>query len=452
MYRRTRKIPTLAALFLLCIGFGALFYFDSRSPQTTISATSPSVPKNIHFTNITDSSFTVSWFTEKAELARLQISIDGKTFTYFDDLDSDTTSRPRMTHSITTKNLQEGKSYPFKIISGDSRCISKESCPSFEKSTSKKFPSSQLTPVRGTVTTAINKPAEDAIIYLIIGKSAPLSGRADSAGLWVIPLQNLLTAEALIPYTPQDSDPVEITAMLSPELKTTYTTTFQSLRENSIIPLMQFGNPQNPTIPRPKQAVSTPTGNTLGIGDKRNIQLETNTVQLYFPIKDGETTTDPNPRFRGIAIPGKQLLITVNSTPQTAKITVGNDGIWTWRPARALPPGEHYISVEGYDENGKVVSSKRKFIVLKSGESVLGDATSSATLTPSPTLPEEALTLTPLPSSTPTLFPSPTSELPSQTPVPTTISAPPPKTGNWQYLGLFGSLGVGFLVAGFLLL
>lgn len=453
MYRKEKKIPTLVALFLLCIGFGAVFYFDRQTPETATSATSPPVAQNIHFTNITDSSFTVSWFTEKSEQARLQVTADGKNFIYYDDLDSDTTSRPRMTHSVTVKNLQEGRPYPVKIISGDPRCILKQSCPSFEKSTSMKFPASQFTPVRGTVTNTMNNPAEGAIIYLVIGKSAPLSGRADSAGLWVIPLQNLLTAETLIPFTPQDDDPVEITAMLSPELKTTFTTTFQSLRENSIIPPLYIGKSSNLTISPTQESVMTPKGNTLGIGEKRNIQLEKGTIQLYFPTLEGETTTDPNPRFRGIAIPGKQLLITVNSAPQTAKITVGKEGIWTWRPAKPLPPGEHFISVEGYDENGKLISIKRKFIVLKSGERVLGDATSSATLTPSPTVPAEVPTLTPLPSSTPAFTPAPSiTEPPSQTPNPTTPPVSPPKTGNWQYLGIFGSLGIGFLVAGLLLL
>jgi len=125
--------------------------------------------------------------------------------------------------------------------------------------------------------------------------------------------------------------------------------------------------------------------------------------------------------------------VTVNSQPQIDRITVNDDGIWTWRPPKPLPPGTHQISIQGYDEQGNLVTVTRKFIVLKSGERVLGEATASATMTPTV---KPSPSTTPLPTSiqNPTLAPnSPTPQtsptfIPSPTSIPAT--ATPPRSGN----------------------
>ncbi|MBI2617445.1 fibronectin type III domain-containing protein [Candidatus Gottesmanbacteria bacterium] len=451
MYRKERKLPTLIALFLLCLGFGGIIYLDKQIPQTITSAKSAILPQEIHFTNISDSSLTVSWVTEKAEKGSAQIKVGEKTFTYFDVSDVDNISRARTTHYITFKSLNESTPYTVKIISGDPRCDPKEVCPSFEKSTAKKItPSTNLSPVRGTIVTPDNQPVDGSIVYLVIGQSLPLSGRTDTSGLWVISLQNLLMTNTETRLEPKDTDPVEITAILTPEKKTTLTTTFKAIRENGIIPVMMIGRSYNFPNSLGLEEGNSSTNTTLGASDEKLPQPSGNgNIQLYFPVKESETTTDTNPRFRGTGLKGTQLLITVNSTPQTAKITVGNDGTWSWRPPKSLPPGEHYISVEGYDERGKLISVKRKFIVLKSGESVLGEATSSATLTPSP-IPTDS------PTPTPTIFTTPSPSLsltPTQTLTPTALpKVEPPPTGSWQYLGILLVLGTTLTAFGVLLL
>lgn len=457
MYRKEKKLPTIIALFLLCFGFGGIFYFDKVSTQTITSAKYTSTPQNIHFSNISDTTITASWFSEKKELGNTQIKMNGKTFTYLDENDSDNVSRPRTTHYITFKNLAQNSPYQIKIIGGDPRCTTKDACPMYEKTTSKKTSLSNFPPVRGTIVTSDNKPAEETIVYLVIGKSSPLSGRVDNSGLWVIPIQNLLTSDDLTKFEPQDTDTVEITAFSDSKLFAKLSTTFKSLRENSIIPRMQLGITYNLTGSSLEQ---TGTANTLGIQDEKYQTDDKGSLQLFFPKKQSDTTIDNRPRFRGVGQPGKQILITVNSTPQTAKITIGNDGVWDWRPPKILPPGKHFISIEGYDEYGNNISIKRDFFVLKSGESVLGDATNSATLTP---------TQQPSPTpATPSETPIPTITIvPSNTPIPTQVLSPtsaesftpttppptnPPKTGNGIYFGLFATIGIGLMIAGFALL
>jgi hypothetical protein len=181
------------------------------------------------------------------------------------------------------------------------------------------------------------------------------------------------------------------------------------------------------------------------LGISQNIPF--NKLEIFFPKIDHETTVDRRPRFRGTGIPNSQLTITVNSSPQTGKIIVAPDGSWNWRPARELLPGIHYLSLQGYNEKNQLTTINRKFIVLKSGEAVLGESTPSASLTPAPTS-WVTPTITPTPNpSIPT--PSPTiTTYPSNTLAPTSPPVPP-RSGNTSMTFLLLGGSISFLLLGF---
>lgn len=456
MYRKEKRIPTIIAILILCLCVVGVTVFIDKSKQSNItSAKEVPIPSDIHFSNISDNSFNVSWLTSSSSFGSAVVINNSQKMTYIDDLDNDNIPRPRTNHYITVKNLVENTIYTVIISTGSQSCNNIKICPTFTQKTGNKLPRvNVLPPIHGSLVTVANQPVNSAIIYLSVGKSALLSGRTDSAGLWVIPLNNLRTSDLLGRIEISDNDIVQITAKIDPDQLSTGIIDMKSVRNNITIPPLVIGNSFNFINLMSKNSLITDSGNQKILGTQTDNANKPNNISkvnlnydINFPLYDDDTTTDSQPRFRGIGIKNTPILITVNSSPQTARIVVSNDGNWTWRPPVFLAPGNHTISIQAYDEKGGLITVTRKFIVLKSGERVLGEATNSATLTPSAPSPTRIPTPTTVFSS-PTLIPSPSTILsPTQTPTPTNIiltpAKRPPATGNMQTtLALMGGGGV----------
>lgn len=466
MYRRERKIPTIIALFLLILGISTATYLDRSSQSYNIRAGIPSAPLEVHFTNISDSSFTVSWLTQKQTIGRIIVSNNSQKTTLLDDADSDNVARPRTTHYVTAKNLTEETVYAVKIISGDQSCKEADACPAFTQKTAVKVSSLlNLPPAHGTIVYPNNKPAEESIIYLTIGKSATLSGRSDRLGLWVIPFNNLRTDDLLTRPTVLDSDLIQITVKSSPSETASAVIDIKSIRQNLAIPKITLGNSYNFINLISKKNQLAEINNQKILGTKNQTVKETPPlIDILFPKSDNDFTPDKRPKLRGTGLPGTQVLITVKSSPQIGKVAVGRDGTWNWRPPKDLPPGIHEITVQGYDNLGNLVTVTRKFVVQKSGEpvfSVLGESTPSASLTP--TTPVAAATPTLTSNLTPTSIP--TTAIPTiqataaPTSIPTATSSPrvevtsaPPRTGSAQTTTIFFGAGATLLLLGVKLL
>ena len=458
MYRKEKRIPTILAFFILSLGIGGVVFFNQTTHQIGSKATSSIRPEDVHFTNISDSSLSVTWFTNTPATGTLIVNDHGHTVSYLEDVDSDNVLRPRNTHFVTVKNLKENTSYQIKIISGDTNCKVSENCPISTQSTASRLNTAVSLPAaRGSIVTEDGKPAVNTIVYLTIGKSPPLASKTDSLGLWVITFNNLRTGDLLSRPNLADNDIVQIVAKISPDKKTEALTDVKSIRQNLTIPPLQIGKSYNliDLISKKDMLVGlNKSNNILGtqtqIGNPNNISSSSTSksIDILFPAYDDDTTTDNQPRFRGTGPPGNQLIITVNSAPQTARINIASDGTWSWRPTSPLAPDTHHLGISGYDDKGKLLSLTRKFIVLKSGERVLGEATASATLTPAIN-PSPTITLIPLPTAlTPTITLIP---IASPTTFPSTVSVTPripPKTGSIQTTLIFVGTGASLFLLG----
>lgn len=431
MYRKQKKIPTILGLFLLFCGIGAAVYSDLQSQQLTTSAQLHAEAEDIHVTNISNNSFTVSWFTAQATNGTLTVNDGLNSTIHLDDRDSDAIVRPRTSHYITLSNLKEKTEYTVRIKIGNSACNS-ASCPIIKQKTGPALPpiTTALTPAQGSILTETGNPATDAIIYVTIGKAAPLSTRVDQSGLWVTPFNNLRTQDLLSRPEISDSDVVQITAKTTTNTYSQAVIDMKSIRLNVTIPAMQLGKSYNFTdlLSKKDLFAGGTTSRILGSQTNRDYSTQqSHPIDLFFPTQEEDITTDNRPRFRGSGIVGNQILITVNSqSPQTDRVLVGVDGTWNWRPAKPLSPGIHHISIQGYDAGGKLVTLTRSFVVLKSGERVLGDATSSATLTPTLVVSPTPTSVTPtssLPTVTGPISPSPSPTIAIFSPTPTLFVA-----------------------------
>lgn len=448
MYRTQKKIPTLLALFLLLSGLTAATFLTQNYQSLNSLASTPAVPEDIHVSNVTESSFSVSYITATDVVGSIEVSTNTQKFIFLDDLDTDNTPRPRKTHMITAKKLTEQTAYTIKINGTENTCKQERFCPIISQITAPKL-STPLTlpPMHGSVLKdSKGAPAVSALIYAQVGKNALLASRVDSSGLWVIPLSNLHTNDLSSHALVNDDDLVQITVKLTSDAIATAVVDIKSIKQNYPVPAITIGNTYNYVNLSSKKDLFARDLNQRILGVYSSVSptitpslSRPSNVFVSFPKQDFDTTPDTRPRIRGTGKPNTQILITVQSNPQIAKITIGKDGSWTFRPPKELIPGVHQLSITSYDDFGNVLTLKRSFVVLKSGEQVLGDSTPSASITPTDApsaTPTIEPTNTPLPTPLNTLTPAPPTPTnnPTLPPPPTSIvnptSLPQPKTGN----------------------
>ncbi|MBI2420674.1 MAG: fibronectin type III domain-containing protein [Candidatus Levybacteria bacterium] len=114
-----RRIPTLLGIFLISIGIGITTFLVNQGTIFRIGAAPSNTPKNINITNISQTSFTVSWLTDEKVIGSInfgetkelgQTALDER-----DQLSKDL--QVYNVHSVTIQNLSPSTNYYFSITS-----------------------------------------------------------------------------------------------------------------------------------------------------------------------------------------------------------------------------------------------------------------------------------------------------------------------------------------------
>jgi len=394
MYMRERRIPTIVGLLL--IGLAVMIFrvaFDRISPIFTRASTT-FAPKNVTITNVSDSTFTVTWIT--AEPASGAIRLDGalsKT-TYFDERgtgqEKSTQPPPASytTHSITVRNLKPEMTYTFQILSNGA--IYQNEGKSYEVRTAGILPGvgTGIEPAYGQVTTPSGSAAEGVIVYLTLEGGQTISTLTKSSGTWVIPL-NLVRSQDLTRYLPPSERINETVLIRSDQGEGSALT--DTLNDNPV-PVMTIGKTYDfRKIQADKKSLLAQAPEAV-LGSSTEIRQN---VSITKPA-DGSSLSSNLPLIQGTGVIGNQVLLTVGiDRPASDTVIVGSDGVWRYTPSRPLRDGRQSVTITSADIQNKTVAITHTFTILKSGTQVLGDATPSATLTPEPTIDE-----TPTPTST----------------------------------------------------
>ncbi len=400
------KIPTIVGLLLVGLAVMVFrFAFDRVSPYLTRATTNLS-PQQVTFSNITDSSFTVSWLT--SEPATGGVTLEGNQSPLMDDRltravgGAPNTNQQYRTHSVTVRSLKPATLYTFTILSGN-KSHTNNGRP-FEVQTAPAITGTGTTlePAYGQVVTADEKPAEGALVYLTLENGQVLSSLANVSGSWVIPL-NLVRSSDLTRYI-ESAERIDASILVRTE-QGEATALTDTLNDNPV-PVMTLGKTYDfrkiqASAPSPSPiAQNNPSPAVLGVATNA-----ARTVTITKPAQGSAVPSD-RPLIQGTGIPGKQVLIVLGiQNPTTASVTVGADGIWRHTPAAALAPGKQSVTISTVNANNKPAAITHTFEILKSGTQVLGDATPSGTLAPTPTeiiedpTPTATLSGEPLPQS-----------------------------------------------------
>jgi len=442
MFTQT-KIPTLLGLFLVVIMIGAMAIGSEMYFRTTTAASGSIQPKQVRMTNISDTTFTVSWTTESPATGAISITSSSLPVqVIFDDQDTGglpvTTTKkvalePRLIHSATFRSGTPDIEYAITILSSGKKSIDGDKPYQVRTAGVLTTEIGNLEPAYGTIINEDNTPVSGALVSLVLDGSQILSTITKPSGTWLIPLNLIRTADltSYLPITERmnvtitvRADGAETTAITdtlndSPVPDMMMGKTYDFRRANAHVPGEQLALHTTPAPTKPATAV-------LGTSTAK----PSNKVTLTIPA-EGAAIPTTLPLIQGTGIPGKRVsLILGITTPVTGSTIVAADGLWSFTPQKPLAAGKQSVTITTPDINNKPVAITHMFEILKSGTQVLGDATPSATLT-----------LTPTPSST-------ESATPTATPTESLEAEPPPISGNELPTIILLLLGAGLMLGG----
>jgi hypothetical protein len=431
------KIPTIPGILMVILIVGGLAAGSESYLRSATTASGSIKPANVQITNVSDTTFTVSWTTELAATGALSVSTPRGVQVLFDDQDTKSQGR-YLTHSVTLRSAAPDTEYSITILSNGKKNLDGKIPYKVRTAPALVTASGNLEPAYGTIVTDSNQPVKDALVYVTLEGGQTLSAASKPSGTWLIPL-NLVRTQDLTGYLPVTE---RMTETIIVRTGTAQTSAVTDSLNDSPVPNMVPGKtydfrkltaqaPGKPLtlVPTPqtqKSAAST----VLGTSNSK----PANTVSLVIPA-EGTALPTTLPLIQGTGIPGKTVSLVIGITHPIGDTTkVGATGLWSYTPKKPLAPGRQSVTMTTQNLQNKPVAITHMFEILKSGTQVLGDATPSATLAPTAT-----------PVATVSATPQITPEI---TPESTLAAQEIPTSGNQLPTIILLIIGMGLLVGG----
>jgi hypothetical protein len=476
-----KRIPTLIGMGVLVISLIAgVLLFSQGTGVFAPRAAPETTPKKVRITNVTDSSFTISFYTDNPTAGYVLYGTSEsnvKRNRANDDrlqLSGDSDAKYTLSH-VTVRGLEENTTY-YYLLGTNSSTFDNNGKP-FTVSTGKRSgaPTAAKT-VHGSVSTEAGGPADGAIVYVALEGAGPLSSLVKSSGSWAIPLSNARKTDGSGYATINDSGTLSLTVQgVKPDQQLAFSLL---ISEAQPVPGLTFG--QEPTL-TPSKPLAAPDGEELDVTqlegeDELSVPLRQGPAapgQLSGLIGDGpggdglaitivdmtnedhQEVQTTQPTITGTVAPEIEVTITVNSETQIIQtVTSDASGNFTLDLAslgKDLEPGEHTATYSYTDPaTGQVVTRTVSFTV-SDPMLQLAQAEPYGSGNPYP-----AQTSSPTPSATPSPTPDPTpdatesaskGDIATRSAMPSTESAIPVSGSVGTTLALvFG--GLFFIISG----
>ncbi len=400
------KIPGIVVLVVLGVfvaGLASLF-----KPQTKVLTQDATILERVDVANVRDSSVTVYWRTKQPTTGSIVYGTSPTDLTEkaFDERDVQGSLVKRHNHVVTLTHLK-GESQVYYKINVDDKLFGQTAQVPYALTTAR-----QLThpreeePLYGTIAHMDGSTEDGIVVIAHVSGARPLLTQTHADGTFLIPLCCV--------YDGTTGEPLN----LDPASKIR----FEVIRENGASLLVQstladahpmsspiiVDAPLTPPVRDVADASSVPqtsgvpadtsSPEVLAVSD-RAVQFQN--IDIIFPL-DGGAIPGTRPLIKGFGEPGMDVKGTLTPENRLFQVTVDQDRYWMYEPSFDFDAGEHELTIETRDGQGKLYTLTRTFTILKSGESVLGDATGSAELTPTPTV---EVTATPSPTLVPSTTP-----------------------------------------------
>lgn len=414
-----KRIPTLVGVSLLVVALViSTVFFQQGLGIFSPRATAETTPKQVRITNVTDSSFSVSFLTVgdisgAVKFGTAEKSLKQTATDHRDGL-SGTIGEYKL-HYINVRGLQPNTTYYYVLNTGGGALFDNNGAP-FKIVTARRSgsPTAAKT-VYGTVSNESGAPAEGAVVYVAIEGAGEMSSLVANSGSWAIPLSNARTVDGSEFAKITDETELKVFAQ-GPTASQTATGSI-SVAMAQPIPTLVFGQSaiaQETAIPEQEIAVETTqaitSSQSSSLSQVTPLETPTSSSSTALNIEpdatsSGEikeldltkisdapmTVTTTQPVITGKAAPNVTVTIEVHSDTQINQQLIANgDGTFSLDIAslsQSLEPGEHTVTYSYTDPiTGQLVSETETFFVEpQSSTNVLAQATPRPTATPSPT-------------------------------------------------------------------
>jgi len=308
---------------------------------------------------------------------------------------------PYYRHFVMLKNLKPNAVYYYKVVS-DNQLVTDNVGKAFTFTTPSDLSlNSTLNPAYGKIIKSNGEGLENAIVLLTFNSSYPLLTLTKTTGEWLVPLHTVVNKDSLKTQSLNLTDKIKIEVYSGDNIKSEIQTDVAN-----VSPLPQ-------TVIIGQDYTITNSESVLSATSKKIIK-PLGKIDILFP-KEGASIPGGQPIIKGTGIVGNDIAVNINDKNKLAlHSVVDKDGLWQINLKENLTSGNYQLTMTTKNEAGKSIQIVRKFTIIKSGEQVLGDATSEAT----PTIGTPTETI--IPSPTVYYSPYPTQPLETSTPSPPT--------------------------------
>lgn len=422
---RRAKIPTIIGLIILVLGLATGVFLIGNRQIFKLGATEQASPRDVRISNISSSSFSISWTTD---IETTGFVTYGEKSSDLSDTQKEESSSPGFTHLVRFSGLKPETQYFLKINSGGNT-FDNNGVP-WQGETGPILPEpAKPSLISGSILTTTSTPARGALVYISINGTL-LSTLTSQNGSWLISIPFAVDeVNTLLEISVQAGPSGISSAQIYPQsakpvptmiLGQTYDFKNLAPSQESDMPQATFSPPEEST---PSSGFDIPE--TITTPSAKTVTLEN--------IKDGEIVTSTKPELLGKGPAGTTISITVESDPVSGEVTVPNSGEWNWEVPKNLPEGVHKITIVWKDASGVNRTLIRNFVV-QAAEGPAFEATPSAT--PQVT-----------PSASPTATPGATA---TSSATPKATLPPTPESGSLTPTILLSIMSVGFIAFSFL--
>lgn len=378
--KREIRIPSILGLLVFLLAIFVGIYLVSKPVAFKSKASGDCQPIGLQITNLTHTSFDISFITTAWCLSA--VNIDGRTIHNIRSTD------PQRVHYFQINGLAENTSYTYSVVSGELQIDKDDWSVKTANKPKSQLPTSNL--AWGKVLNPDLSPAADTIIYLTIPGAMPLSSFVTSSGNWNISLANSFTDQMDDWFTPPDNLDEDIIVISADGQVTQVVNTTSN---NNPVPDIIIGQDTLNFVD------TRPVSGQLTSPDSSQSQLE---LTVANP-SEGDILSSSTPDIFGTAPIDSIIDIRIEtSTSAAGQVTPSPDGSWHWSPTSSLGPGEHTLVVTA---SGQTII--RKFVVNPFSDGLTFSASDSArpnspTPTSIPTPPPPTVTPTSIPTTAPT--------------------------------------------------
>jgi len=194
-----RKIPTISGVLLIITGIISGITISSYIKHKNTGISTDIAPKDIRISNVTDSSFNISWITNTKTVGVVKWN---STPSSLNEETKDSIINPSYTHSVRVDDVSDSTTYYFAIYS-DGQLFDNNTIPWQVKTTRKQRSQEKAKVISGSVYDQYNIPVENALVYVTVAGSNFLSTTTSENGSWLIPISEART-QNLESFTPID--------------------------------------------------------------------------------------------------------------------------------------------------------------------------------------------------------------------------------------------------------